>query len=102
MTTVEQPSPTAAGSGANATISFLTTEQYQGVGAASPERVAAVVGALLAGVHQAIREQKVTYSEFQAAKAWLIEVGEGGEWPLLLDVFVEHVVEEVAAESQQG
>jgi catechol 1,2-dioxygenase len=44
----------------------------------------------------------VTYPEFQAAKAWLIEVGEGGEWPLFLDVFVEHVVEEVAARTQTG
>jgi catechol 1,2-dioxygenase len=102
MTTVEQNSPTAAGSGASATQSFRTTEQYQGRAAASPERVSAVVTALLSGVHQVIREQEVTYPEFQAAKAWLIEVGEGGEWPLFLDVFVEHVVEEVAARTQDG
>ena len=103
MTTVEQPTPTAAGSGANATKSFRSTEQYHGGEApASPERISAVVTAVLAGVHQAIREQKVTYPEFQAAKAWLIEVGEGGEWPLFMDVFVEHVVEEVTAETQRG
>ena len=103
MTTVDQPSPTAAGSGASATASFRSTEQYHaGEAAVSPERVSAVVTAVLEGVHKAIREQKVTYPEFQAAKAWLIEVGEGGEWPLFMDVFVEHVVEEVAAESQHG
>lgn len=102
MTTVQQPSPTAAGSGAAATQSFRTTEQYQEAGAADPQRVEAVVRAVLKGVHQAIREQKVTYPEFQAAKAWMIEVGDGGEWPLFLDVFVEHVVEEVAAETQHG
>ena len=103
MTTVDQPSPTAAGSGANATASFRSTEQYHaGEAQVSAERVSAVVTAVLSGVHRAIREHQVTYPEFQAAKAWLIEVGEGGEWPLFMDVFVEHVVEEVAAESQQG
>jgi catechol 1,2-dioxygenase len=102
MTAVEQTTPSAAGSGANATQSFRTTKQYSGAEAASPERVDAVARAVLKAVHQAIREQQVTYPEFQAAKAWLIEVGEGGEWPLFLDVFVEHVVEEVAAQTQQG
>src|SRR4051794_32001066 len=102
MTALEHTSPSAAGSGANATASFRSTEQYRGGTGVSRERVAAVVSAVLDGVHRGIREQQVTYPEFQAAKAWLIEVGEGGEWPLLLDVFVEHVVEEVAAESQQG
>lgn len=102
MTTTEQHRPTAAGSGASATQSFRTTEQYHGAGAVAPERVSAVVGAVLDAVHRAIREQQVTYPEFQAAKGWLIEVGEGGEWPLFLDVFVEHVVEQVAAETQQG
>jgi catechol 1,2-dioxygenase len=102
MTAVEQNAPSAAGSGANATQSFRTTQQYSGAEAVSPERVDAVARAVLTAVHQAIREQQVTYPEFQAAKAWLIEVGEGGEWPLFLDVFVEHVVEEVAAQTQQG
>ncbi len=104
MTTTEHPSPTAAGSGANATASFRSTEKYRSddSATASPERVSAVVTAVLAGVHQAIRDHEVTYPEFQAAKAWLIEVGEGGEWPLFLDVFVEHVVEEVQAATQQG
>ncbi|KAA9155015.1 catechol 1,2-dioxygenase [Amycolatopsis acidicola] len=93
--------PTAAGSGANATKSFQATRQHAG-GTTSPERVSAVVRAVLSGVHQAIRTEKVTYPEYQAAKQWLIELGEGGEWPLFLDVFVEHVVEEVAAETQHG
>jgi catechol 1,2-dioxygenase len=102
MTTTEHAAPTAAGSGANATDSFRSSEQYRGASAVPPERVDAVARAVLKGVHEAIREHKVTYPEFQAAKAWLIAVGEGGEWPLFLDVFVEHVVEEVAAETQQG
>jgi catechol 1,2-dioxygenase len=100
MTTVEQPTPTAAGSGANATQAFRSSAHQ--VADVSPERISSVVSAVLGAVHQAIRDQKVTYPEFQAAKAWLIEVGEGGEWPLFLDVFVEHVVEEVTAATQQG
>jgi len=61
-----------------------------------------VVSAVLKGVHDAIKEHDVTYPEFQAAKGWLMEVGDGGEWPLFMDVFVEHVVEEVVAKKQQG
>jgi len=99
MTTV-QDSPTAAGSGASASENFKTKARS---GAdASPERVSAVVTAVLQGVHAAIRDNHVTYPEFQAAKAWLMEVGEVGEWPLFMDVFVEHVVEEVAASAQRG
>jgi catechol 1,2-dioxygenase len=99
MTSV-QDSPTAAGSGASASENFKTKARS---GAdASPERVSAVVTAVLQGVHAAIRDNQVTYPEFQAAKAWLMEVGEVGEWPLFMDVFVEHVVEEVAASAQRG
>ncbi|MEU4291693.1 catechol 1,2-dioxygenase [Kribbella sp. NPDC026596] len=99
MTTV-QDSPTAAGSGANASQNFKARTLSDA--GSSPERVSAVVTAVLQGVHTAIRENNVTYPEFQAAKAWLMEVGEVGEWPLFMDVFVEHVVEEVAASSQRG
>jgi catechol 1,2-dioxygenase len=99
MTTATH-SPTAAGSGANATEAFRSVQH--GTADVSPERVSTVVRAVLEGVHQAIRDNDVTYPEFQAAKAWLIAVGEGGEWPLFLDVFAEHVVEEVAARTQQG
>ena len=49
-----------------------------------------------------IRQHKVTYDEYDALKAWLISVGEDGEWPLFLDVWVEHVVEEVANEHREG
>lgn len=95
--------PTAAGSGASATRSFRSSDKYRGGDtAASPERVSTVVRELLTAVHDVIRRQEVTYAEFQAAKGWMIEVGEGGEWPLFLDVFVEHVVEEVQAARQQG
>lgn len=99
---IAEHSPTAAASGASATEAFRASQRQGGAGGASPERVSAVVRALLDGIHQAIRTHQVSYREFQAAKQWLIEVGEGGEWPLFLDVFVEHEVENVAAASQEG
>ena len=102
MTTPTAPSPTAAGSGASATQTFRTADKYRGAGTAAPERVDAVVRDLLLAVHDVIRRHEVTYPEFQAAKSWMIEAGEGGEWPLFLDVFVEHVVEEVQAATQEG
>ncbi|NIJ12003.1 catechol 1,2-dioxygenase [Saccharomonospora amisosensis] len=99
--TTTQHSPTAAASGASATEAFRTA-RGDGEGQVTSERIADVVQAVLAGVHEAIRAKQVSYAEFQAAKQWLIEVGEGGEWPLFLDVFVEHVVEEVTAQRQHG
>ncbi|SDO00282.1 catechol 1,2-dioxygenase [Klenkia soli] len=96
-------SPTAADSGASASASFRSTSQYSGDGAGSDTaRVDALARALLGAVHQVISDHEVTYPEFQAAKKWLMDVGEGGEWPLFLDVFVEHAVEEVAARKQTG
>jgi catechol 1,2-dioxygenase len=102
MTTTENTSPSAAGSGANASKAFRESVAQGAGGEVSAERVNAVVKAVLDGVHSAIRTHQVTYPEFQAAKQWLMDVGEGGEWPLFLDVFVEHVVEEVAAQQQSG
>ncbi|PUA82264.1 catechol 1,2-dioxygenase [Nocardioides currus] len=101
MTTI-QDSPTAAGSGANASQVFKDTASTRDVADTPPERVAAIVTSILQGVHGAIAEHDVTYPEFQAAKAWLMSVGEGGEWPLFMDVFVEHAVEEQVAKSQTG
>jgi catechol 1,2-dioxygenase len=95
-------SPTAADSGASASESFRASTARREAADTSPERVSAVVSAVLQAVHGAIRDNDVTYAEFQAAKAWLMAVGETGEWPLFMDVFVEHVVEEVAARQQQG
>ena len=101
MSTTQQ-SPTAAGSGASASENFKASAERRGVADTPPERVAAIVTAVLKGVHGAIQEHDVTYPEFQAAKAWLMAVGEGGEWPLFMDVFVEHAVEEQVATSQHG
>ena len=101
MTTTENATPTAAGSGASASQAFRASQQAGGEGV-DAERVATVVRAVLDGVHDALRAHKVTYPEFAAAKTWLMGVGEGGEWPLFLDVFVEYVIEQNAADAQQG
>jgi catechol 1,2-dioxygenase len=106
MTTREKPlaaTPTANESGVSASASFRAgNARVHGSATASTERVATVARAVLAAVHDVIRTYDVTYPEFQAAKKWLMDLGDGGEWPLFLDVFVEHVVEEVAARSQRG
>ncbi|RJQ85464.1 catechol 1,2-dioxygenase [Amycolatopsis panacis] len=93
--------PTAAGSGASATERFKT-DKSGNAGDTPAERVDLLAREVLEAVHATIRRQKVTYDEYNALKAWLIEVGEAGEWPLFLDVWVEHVVEEVATEHRQG
>ncbi|MFI0816263.1 catechol 1,2-dioxygenase [Streptomyces sp. NPDC021098] len=91
---------TAAASGAAATERFRT-KRPTGAGA-DTARVDTLVSELLAATHDIIRRHKVSYAEYDALKAWLIQVGEDGEWPLFLDVWVEHVVEEVAAEHREG
>jgi catechol 1,2-dioxygenase len=101
MSITHEP-PTAAASGASASGAFLASRQRRGSAGTSTERADAVFRALLDAVHKVIDEYQVTYPEFQAVKGWLIEVGEGNEWPLFLDVFVEHSVEEVAARRHRG
>ncbi|MFJ8655773.1 catechol 1,2-dioxygenase [Streptomyces rochei] len=98
-TTTEQA--TAAASGAAATEQFRNRIAPAAAGS-DTERVDTLVTALLTATHDIIRRHKVTYEEYNALKAWLIQVGEDGEWPLFLDVWVEHVVEEVAGESREG
>jgi catechol 1,2-dioxygenase len=95
-------SPTAAGSGASASQAFRASRGSDQAAVTSTERIDDVARALLHAIHRVIREKNVSYPEFQAAKQWLMDVGETGEWPLLLDVFIEHVVEEVAARAQRG
>ena len=98
-TTIEQA--TAAKSGAAATEQFRS-RRAAGAAGSDTERVNTLVTELLTAAHDIVRRHKVTYEEYNALKAWLIQVGEDGEWPLFLDVWVEHVVEEVANESREG
>jgi catechol 1,2-dioxygenase len=99
--TAIHPAPTAAGSGASATDRFKA-DKVAAVAATSQERVSLLAREVLESVHATIRRHRVTYEEYNALKAWLISVGETGEWPLFLDVWVEHVVEDVATEHRQG
>ncbi|GHB83196.1 catechol 1,2-dioxygenase [Streptomyces umbrinus] len=98
-TTIEQA--TAAASGAAATEQFRTKQRTEGIDV-DTKRVDTLVTELLTGAHDIIRRHKVTYAEYDVLKSWLIQVGEDGEWPLFLDVWLEHVVEEVANENREG
>jgi catechol 1,2-dioxygenase len=61
-----------------------------------------LAGGLLRHIHQQIAASDLTYEEFGALKKWLIDVGEAGEWPLFLDVFVESAVEQNAFKGREG
>lgn len=92
---------TAAASGASATDRFRS-DKAAAAADTPPERVSLLANEVLSAVHRTIRDHKVNYEEYNALKSWLIGVGQDGEWPLFLDVWVEHVVEEVANEPRQG
>ena len=82
MTTIEQSSDvaTAAGSGALATERFHADKSpYESVMDTSPERVDLLAREVLGAVHDTIRRHRVTYDEYNALKAWLIDVGQTGE-----------------------
>lgn len=91
----------AADSGSKATERFKESGKRAGI-AVPKERVSLLAREVLEAVYGTIRRHKVTYEEYNALKDWLISVGDDGEWPLFLDVWVEHVVEEVATEDRQG
>ena len=92
--------PTAADSGRSATANVA--HQERSGGQIDPVRVNGIASDALTALHDVIRKHKVTYAEYDALKTWLIRVGEQGEWPLLLDLFIEHVVEEVANANRKG
>lgn len=91
---------TAASSGAGATARFRENKHI-GAGT-SQERVSSLAGRIIKAINDTVLDEKVTYDEYNAFKAWLISVGETGEWPLFLDVWVEHSVEEVANANRHG
>ncbi|GAA3684380.1 catechol 1,2-dioxygenase [Arthrobacter ginkgonis] len=100
MTTQTQTQATAAASGSRATERFR--ENKQSAAGTGTERVALLASRVIKAINDAVLEEKVSYDEYNAFKAWLIKVGEDGEWPLFLDVWVEHSVEQVASEHRQG
>ena len=101
MTQVTEQDATAAETGANATKIFQGKAKAAAVGT-TKERVATLAGEVLAGVGDVIHRNNLTYAEYDALKAWLIQVGQDGEWPLFLDVFVEHQVEAVVNTNREG
>ena len=90
----------AAASGANATRVFQS--KMAGGSAISRERVDEVATGAIKALHEVIRDKRVTYEEYDYLKKWMIQVGLDGEWPLFLDVWLEHVVEEVATADREG
>ena len=99
-TTTSNLAGSAAESGAGATARFRTDKAISA--ASSRDRVARLAGRVIKAINDTVLEEQVTYDEYNALKAWLIKVGEDGEWPLFLDVWVEHSVEEVANSNRHG
>lgn len=90
----------ARASGQNATAAFAK-KQHSSLEVPA-ERVSAMAGEALAAIHEVIRKYEMTYEEYDALKTWLINVGQDGEWPLFLDVWVEHAVEDVNTNHREG
>lgn len=100
--TIETPQDaTAAKSGNAATDRFRSSGKLGSI-ETSVERVNLLASKLVKAANDIILEERVSYDEFNALKAWLIKVGEDGEWPLFLDVWLEHSVEEVATDHREG
>ena len=99
--TTSQTEATAAASGASATDSFRRSGKT-GTADVSQERVNELASALIGAANDIILDKRVSYEEFNALKAWLIKVGDDGEWPLFLDVWLEHSVEDVATSHREG
>ncbi|MFB6397892.1 catechol 1,2-dioxygenase [Polymorphospora lycopeni] len=97
-----QPHHGASDSHNRWTTSRGPSQPFDAVKNTPKERVDLLARELLNAAHETIRKHKVTYDEFNALKAWLIQVGKDGEWPLFLDVWLEHVVEDVATAHRAG
>lgn len=58
----------------------------------SPARISALARAAADAIADVLRRHNVTAAEFRSLESWLISVGDNGEWPLLLDMFVERTL----------
>jgi catechol 1,2-dioxygenase len=65
-------------------------------------RLTAIFDDLVAAVHAVIRQHNVTHDEYRRAVAFMVETGEKGEMPLLLDVFLESTVDKVDSVGRAG
>lgn len=91
----------AAASGNAATDRFRESGKTSSL-TVDVERVNLLASKLIKAANDIVLEERVSYDEFNALKAWLIKVGADGEWPLFLDVWLEHSVEEVATDHREG
>lgn len=101
MTAETTAEASAAKSGSAATDRFRESGKI-GTADVSVERVNTLASKLVKAANDIVLEERVSYDEFNALKAWLIKVGEDGEWPLFLDVWLEHSVEDVATDHREG
>lgn len=79
-----------------------TRNEAPGEKTALQGRVDSFASDVISRISQAIADHEMTYDEYAAVKRWLISVGEAEEWPLLLDVWIEHTVEELSARKRKG
>lgn len=83
----------AAASGNAATEGFLQRTQKANI-VADVARINRIATRMVKTLNDVAREENVTYDEYNVFKAWLIKMGTDGEWPLFLDVWLEHTIEE--------
>ncbi|CAB4889270.1 MAG: catechol 1,2-dioxygenase [Actinobacteria bacterium] len=91
----------AADSGAAATEGFLQRTAKANV-TVDKARINRIATRLVKALNDVVADEEVTYDEYNIFKAWLIKMGSDGEWPLFLDVWLEHSVEEVHNSKRQG
>ncbi len=99
--TRQEDEGTAVEAGSKATERFAASGKLSHVDVPK-ERVSLLAGALIKAANDIVTEHQVTYEEYNALKAWLIKVGTDGEWPLFLDVWLEHSVEDVNSQDRPG
>lgn len=92
---------TAVEAGSLATQRFAESGKLSGLDV-PVERVNAIASDLVDALNEIAVKHSATYEEFNAFKAWLIKVGSDGEWPLFLDVWLEHTIEDINSQDRPG
>jgi class 3 adenylate cyclase len=62
---------------------------------ASPERVNHLISELMSTTHGILRRHRLTYTEYEALRARLVQPGADDQWPAVVDALVERVGEGV-------
>ena len=92
---------TAVEAGSKATERFTQAGKLTSL-EVSQERVSLLAGEAIKAINDIAVKHQVTYEEYNALKAWLIKVGADGEWPLFLDVWLEHTIVDVNSKERPG